>query len=117
MHRYKINETHVEDFKASDVKDSDEKCLFSLCRQSCVAFLDDPLEELVKDGLAEASDGEIDLVFVSTLCHKLIANLDLRFQQIPVEIVRVEIEQLCDFLTLLKHGAKIISKPTGPEGG
>ena len=41
------------------------------------------------------------LVLGPSLRHKLVAHFDLRLQQVPVEVVTVQVQQLGDGLSLL----------------
>ena len=42
-----------------------------------------------------------DLVFVSSLGDKFISDFDFRFQQIPVEVVAVNLQKLSKYFSFL----------------
>ena len=53
--------THVEDFKSSNIQDTDELDTFLTGLQSLVDTLDQPLEETIEDGLSHGTDRVRDL--------------------------------------------------------
>ena len=74
--------------------------------QRLAAPLNQPLEEPVKDGLAECADGKEDLVFSPALGDKLMADLDFGLEQIPIQVVHIQTQYLANGAAFLQQEKK-----------
>ena len=63
---------------------------------------DEPLEQPFEHGLTERSDGVVDLSIVPALRDELGPDLDLRLQEVEVQVVRGQAQQRGDDLPFLE---------------
>lgn len=93
--------THVEDFKTSNIQYTNEMLTLLLGIQSLVTLLDQPFEETIEDTLAQSTNGVGDLLDVTALGDELVTDLDAGLEQVLVQLSGVAAEQLRHTATLL----------------
>jgi len=96
-----LKSVEVEDFKSSNIQDTDELDTFLTGLQSLVDTLDQPLEETIEDGLSHGTDRVRDLVDVTTLGDELVTDLDPGLHEVGVHELVFNSQQLGDAFTFL----------------
>ena len=61
-------ETHIKDFKSSDIQHSNEELSWLLCVQHLIDTDDHPQEHFLIDGLAQSTDSIVDLDIRILVC-------------------------------------------------
>lgn len=93
--------TYVENFEASNIKYTDKRSPLLTRRQSLVTDRDEVPEETIKETLGQGTNGVITLVDVHALRHKLVADLNLGFGDVLVEVHSVHAQQSTESLAHL----------------
>ena len=93
--------THIEDFKSSNIKYTNEVSSLETSFKSFVTLDDEVLEEAIVEALGDGAHGVGDLVGRAPLHHELGAHLDLGLAQVRVQVYTVNAEEFADDFTTL----------------